>query len=211
MPPAREFRRDEPAKRWRVLSGRLIELVPLDRSHAADLYAAGADADIWRHLPGRPFADVADVERWIEQAQQLAAQGRELPFAIVSKSEERAIGSTRYLDIRPEEKAVEIGWTWLAKAHQRTGANTEAKYLMLKHAFEDRGFLRVGFFTDAQNGRARAALVRIGATYEGTLRLHRARLSNGFARDSAVYSVIAPEWSSVRNRLEMKLKSASRR
>lgn len=194
-----------------MLTGRLIDLVPLDRTHAADLLAAGADSDIWRHMPIAGFDDLEHAERWIEEAQQLAAQGRELSFAIVHKTDERAIGSTRYLDIRADEKAVEIGWTWLAKTHQRTGANTEAKYLMLKHAFEDRGFLRVSFFTDAQNGRSRAALVRIGAQYEGTLRLHRARPSNAFSRDSAVYSIIAPEWPAVRNRLEMKLKAMSRR
>ncbi len=188
-----------------MLEGRFISLVPLDVGHAADLFIAAARPEIWRYMPIRGFSSIGDVERWIAVAHETAADGREEPFAIVDNATGEAIGSTRYLDIRGLERAVEIGWTWLAPAHQRTQANTEAKFLLLREAFEAREILRVAFFTDAQNGRSRAALVRLGATYEGTLRCHRARAINGFERDSALYSIIATEWRKVRTDLERRL------
>jgi len=189
-----------------MLTGRTIDLEPLELRHAADLFHAGARPEIWRHMPIRGFTTPAGAIRWIETALEAAAGGREEPFAIVDRSSGRAVGSTRFLDIRPDERALEIGWTWLAPSHQRTAANTEAKYLLLREAFEERLVLRVAFFTDAQNGRSRAALVRLGATYEGTLRLHRARAINGYERHSAAYSIIAPEWPSIKARLESKLR-----
>jgi RimJ/RimL family protein N-acetyltransferase len=190
--------------------GRFVEVVPLERSHAADLFAASARPDIWRHMPIRGFSDQTAVERWIDSARYAAESGREEPFAIVDRASGRAVGSTRYLDIRFEERALEIGWTWLAGHFQRTAANTETKYLLLRQAFEERDVLRVAFFTDSQNGRSRAALVRLGATYEGTLRSHRARAINGFERDSAAYSIIAAEWPAIRTRLESKLRRPPR-
>jgi RimJ/RimL family protein N-acetyltransferase len=186
--------------------GQTVDLEPLEQRHAADLFKAGARPEIWRFMPIRGFTTQAGVARWIENARAAAAEGREEPFAIVERATGTAIGSTRLLDIRPEERALEIGWTWLAPSHQRTSVNTEAKYLLLRHAFEERLVLRVAFYTDAQNGRSRAALVRLGAVYEGTLRLHRARALNRYERDSAAYSIIAPEWPSVKARLETKLK-----
>jgi len=186
--------------------GRFVEVVPLARVHAADLFVAAARPDIWRHMPIRGFSDLSAVERWIDAALHAAQNEREEPFAIVDRASGKAIGSTRYLDVRCEERALEIGWTWLAGPFQRTSANTESKYLLLRQAFEERDVLRVAFFTDAQNGRSRAALVRLGATYEGTLRSHRARAANGFSRDSAAYSIIAPEWPALRTRLESKLR-----
>lgn len=188
-----------------VLKGRFVSLVPLAASHAADLFAAASRPEIWRHMPVRGFTTIADLERWIEDARAAAEGGTEEPFAIVENATEIAIGSTRFLDIRPSERALEIGWTWLAPTHQRTAANSEAKYLLLREAFEVRGMLRVSFFTDAENGRSRAALVRMGATYEGTLRFHRARAINNFERNSAAYSIIAPEWRKVKTVLEGRL------
>lgn len=161
-------------------------------------------------MPIRGFSDQTAVERWIDSARYAAESGREEPFAIVDRASGRAVGSTRYLDIRFEERALEIGWTWLAGHFQRTAANTETKYLLLRQAFEERDVLRVAFFTDSQNGRSRAALVRLGATYEGTLRSHRARAINGFERDSAAYSIIAAEWPAIRTRLESKLRRPPR-
>jgi RimJ/RimL family protein N-acetyltransferase len=183
-----------------------IILEPLQQRHARDLFLAGARPEIWKFLPIRGFSDQEGIRRWIEAAQESAAEGREEPFAIVERATGQAIGSTRFMDIRAEERALEIGWTWLAPTHQRTSANTEAKLLLLSEAFEERLTLRVAFYADAQNGRSRAALVRLGATYEGTLRMHRARAINGYARDSAAYSIIASEWPSIKARLEMKLR-----
>lgn len=156
-------------------------------------------------MPVRGFTGLADIERWIETACESARAGTEEPYAIVDNASGVAIGSTRFLDIRPAERALEIGWTWLAPTHQRTAANSESKLLLLTEAFESRDVLRVTFYTDADNGRSRAALVRLGAVYEGTLRLHRARAINNFERHSAVYSIIAPEWRKVKFDLERRL------
>jgi len=187
-----------------VLKGRFVDLVPLDASHAADLFSAASRPEIWRHMPVRGFTAIVDLERWIDEALESAADGREEPYAIIDIATGRAIGSTRFLDIRTSERALEIGWTWLAPAHQRTAVNSEAKYLLLREAFEVRDMIRVAFFTDADNGRSRASLVRY-ATYEGTLRRHRARPINNFEHNSAVYSVIASEWRKVKTILEGKL------
>lgn len=187
-----------------MLEGRYINLVPLDRSHAAELFAAASRPEIWRFMPVRGFTALVDIERWIDTARQAADAGIEEPYAIVEVASGVAIGSTRFLDIREAERAVEIGWTWIAPSFQRTAINSEAKYLLLREAFEARDYLRVGFYTDAENGRSRASLVRF-ATYEGTLRLHRARAINNFERHSAVYSVIAPEWRKVKTILEGKI------
>ncbi|GAC1299438.1 MAG: GNAT family protein [Vulcanimicrobiaceae bacterium] len=188
-----------------MLKGRFVSLVPLAAVHAAELFVAASRPEIWRHMPVRGFSSIADLERWIENARKAAESGVEEPFAIIHNATGAAIGSTRYLDIRPAERALEIGWTWLAPDHQRTPANSEAKYLLLQEAFEVRDVLRVAFFTDADNGRSRAALVRLGATYEGTLRFHRARPINGFQRHSAAYSIIASEWRSVKTQLERRI------
>jgi RimJ/RimL family protein N-acetyltransferase len=193
-----------------VLEGRSITLAPLAAHHADDLFAAGARPEIWRFMPIRGFTSVDDVHRWIDDSLASARGGREEPFAVIDNESGRAVGSTRYLDIRPHERALEIGWTWLAPAFQRTAANTEAKYLLLREAFEVRDMLRVAFFTDAQNGRSRAALVRLGAVYEGTLRMHRARAINGFSRDSAAYSIVASEWQKVKTGLERRMARPSR-
>ncbi len=188
-----------------MLNGRFVDLVPLDHSHAAELFAAASRPEIWRYMPVRGFSSIADLERWIEAAHETARNRHEEPYAIVDVATGVAIGSTRYLNIRSSERALEIGWTWLAPTHQRTGANVEAKYLLLREAFEARDILRVAFFTDANNGRSRASLVRLGATYEGTLRSHRARAINNFERDSAAYSIIASEWRKVKTQLEGRL------
>lgn len=192
-----------------MLKGRYVNLVPLAASHARDLFTAASRPEIWRHMPVRGFASVAELERWIEAACEAARNGHEEPYAIIEAATGVAIGSTRFLDIRPSERALEIGWTWLAPEHQRTAANSEAKYLLLREAFEVRDILRVAFFTDAANGRSRASLVRF-ATYEGTLRYHRAREINDFERHSAVYSVVAPEWRKVKTILEGKISRRQR-
>lgn len=192
-----------------MLKGRYICLVPLAATHATDLFAAASRPEIWRHMPVRGFTAVGDTERWIDEALAAAKDGREEPFAIVDNATGSAIGSTRFLDIRVAERALEIGWSWVAPAHQRTAVNSEAKYLLLREAFEARDILRVAFFTDAENGRSRASLVRF-ATYEGTLRLHRARPINNFERNSAAYSIIAPEWRKVKTILEGKINRRQR-
>lgn len=182
-----------------VLTGETVQLEPLRQEHAQGLYNRGHNAGDWVHLPRACFIDMADTRQWIDEA--LAAPGQ-LPFAIVEKAKNRVIGSTRYLNIRPEHRSLEIGWTWLGQQWQRTAANTEAKLLLLSHAFDRLGCVRVEFKTDARNARSQRALERIGATREGVLRKHMIVQGN-FARDSVYFSVIDSEWPEVRERLTL--------
>jgi RimJ/RimL family protein N-acetyltransferase len=141
------------------------------------------------------------LRRWLDTALANAAAGSELPFATIDLASGRAIGSSRFLSIVPEHRRLEIGWTWVGRAFQRTGANREATLLQLTHAFEDLGANRVEFKTDSRNEASRAALLGIGATFEGIFRNHMV-MPDGPLRHSAWYSVIAEEWPAVRSRLE---------
>ena len=183
-----------------TLEGRVVRLEPIDERHAADLYEVGSDESIWRYMPRRPIASVEDARAMI--AEMLAGQreGSQLPFATVDRASGRAIGSTRYLDIRREHRGLEIGWTWLGVAWQRTPANTECKLLLLEHAFESLGALRVQLKTDARNVKSQRAIERIGGVREGVLRAHMI-LPDGFVRDTVMYSVTTAEWPEVRKRL----------
>lgn len=183
-----------------TLEGKLVRLEPLQHSHAADLYAV-RDSIIWRYMPYNPGASPEAMESWIATALKARETGAEFPFAIVSQESGKAIGSTRYLDISPENRGLEIGWTWLTPAVQRTGVNTECKYLLLCHAFEDQGAIRVYFKTDSRNERSQRAIARIGATREGVLRNHRI-MPDGYIRDSVYFSIIDSEWPQVKTRLE---------
>ncbi len=184
-----------------ILEGTHARLEPLAAAHAEALHDAGADPEIWRHLPRGPFRDVDDAKGWIAEAMAAAAQGREVPFAIVERASARVAGSTRYLDIRPADRGLEIGWTWIGAPWQRTAVNTECKYLLLRHAFEDLGAVRVQLKTDARNLRSQTAIERIGARREGTLRKHMA-VRDGFIRDSVYFSVTDDDWPGVKARLE---------
>ncbi len=182
-----------------VLTGETLQLEPLRQEHAQGLYNRGRSADDWRYMPRACFIDMADTRQWIDEA--IDAPGQ-LPFAIVERAKNKVIGSTRYLNIRPEHRSLEIGWTWLGQQWQRTTANTEAKLLLLSHAFDRLGCVRVEFKTDARNARSQRALERIGATREGVLRKHMIVQGN-FARDSVYFSVIDSDWPEVRERLTL--------
>jgi RimJ/RimL family protein N-acetyltransferase len=182
-----------------VLTGETFQLEPLRQEHAQGLYNRGRSADDWRYMPRACFIDMADTRQWIDEAIEAPGQ---LPFAIVEKAKNKVIGSTRYLNIRPEHRSLEIGWTWLGQQWQRTAANTEAKLLLLSHAFDRLGCVRVEFKTDARNARSQRALERIGATREGVLRKHMIVQGN-FARDSVYFSVIDSDWPEVRERLTL--------
>lgn len=149
-------------------------------------------------MPRACFVDLADTRQWVEEA--LAATGQ-LPFAIVETARDRVVGSTRFLNIRPEHRSLEIGWTWLGQEWQRTAVNTEAKLLLLSHAFERLGCVRVEFKTDARNERSQQALERIGATREGVMRNHMIVQGN-YVRDSVYFSIIDSDWLSVKERLQ---------
>jgi N-acetyltransferase len=183
-----------------VLYGDAVKLEPLDPSHADDLLAAGADPEIWRYMPIPQPGSAAEVRKWIDDAWKLAATGEQLPFAIMDAETGRAVGSTRYLEIHRNWRTMEIGWTWLAASVQRSAVNTEVKLLLLKHAFEDHGALRVQFKTDGRNLRSQRAIERLGAVKEGVLRKQRIN-HDGFVRDAVYYSILDDEWPAVKERL----------
>lgn len=183
-----------------TLTGRIVRLEPLSLDHVPALADVGLDPAIWRWTIARPTSE-ADLRAWAETAIEAADAGRELPFATVDAATNRPIGSTRFLNFVPEHRRVEIGWTWLAPGAQRSGANREAKLLMLSHAFDGWACRRVEFKTDSRNERSRAALLGIGATFEGIFRNHMV-MPDGPMRHSAYYSVIDDEWPDLKARLE---------
>jgi RimJ/RimL family protein N-acetyltransferase len=187
-----------------TLSGEFVRLEPLALAHVPALVEVGLDEEIWRWMVSQ-VRTPEDMLAYVESALSLAAAGEALPFATVERASGRVIGSTRFGNIDRANRRVEIGWTWLGRAWQRTAANTEAKLLMLRHAFETLGCLRVEFKTDALNARSRAALLRIGATEEGTFRRHMVTES-GRIRDSVYFSIIDTEWPAVRESLERRLR-----
>ena len=180
-----------------TLEGDGLRLEPLSQDHAQGLFNRGQYQPDWEYMPRSCFIDMADTRQWIDEA--LNTPGL-LPFAIVETGKGKAVGSTRYLNIRPEHKSLEIGWTWLGQEWQRTGINTEAKLLLLTHAFERLGCLRVEFKTDERNLRSQRALERIGASWEGVLRNHMI-VQKDFSRSSVYFSVIDQEWPEVKKRL----------
>lgn len=183
-----------------TLEGAHVRLVPLAMDHYADLCQVGLDEALVRIT--QSYAPTADgLRAYIEKALQRQAQGSALPFAVVAKAAGRAIGSSRYEAIERTNRRLEIGWTWYGRAFQRTAVNTECKYLLLRHAFETLGCIRVEFKTDILNERSRAALLRIGAKEEGIFRHHMIML-DGRVRDTVYFSIIDDEWPQVKARLE---------
>lgn len=186
-----------------ILEGRHVRLVPLTPEHVAALWEAGNDPEIWRWTLGHPRSE-AGMARYVESALQGRTAGGAMPFATLEAASGRVIGSTRYHGWEPPHPRVEIGYTWIARPWQRTAINTEAKYLMLRHAFETLGVQRVELRTDALNERSRAAILRLGATEEGTLRRHLLT-DSGRVRDTVYFSILDDEWPRVKQRLEEKL------
>jgi len=188
-----------------TLEGRHVRLEPLAKAHLAGLAEVGLHEELWRWIP-TAVRTREEMAAYIETALQEQERGVSLPFAILEKATGRAIGSSRYGNIDRTHHRVEIGWTWVAREWQRTAMNTEAKYLLLKHAFESLGCMRVELKTDSLNEKSRAAILRIGAKEEGIFRNHMITAS-GRIRHSAYYSIIDSEWPAVKARLEAKLSS----
>lgn len=188
-----------------LLEGRHVRLEPLDLAHAPGLFTASQDETIWRWLPAPMFPSVASVEAWIAAALQEQSTGASVAFATVRISDGKPVGSTRFLDIRRPHRALEIGWTWLATEAQRTAVNTEAKLLMLRHAFENQGAIRVQLKTDERNEKSRRAISRLGAVFEGILRNYQTRAHDGYVRNTAMFSITDAEWPAVKTGLESKL------
>jgi RimJ/RimL family protein N-acetyltransferase len=182
------------------LQGRIVVLEPLAREHEEGLWQAAQDPRIWEATNQR----LDDFHPWLDEALDEQAHGVSAPFATLDARTGRPIGSTRYGSLRPEHRSLEIGWTWLSSAWWRTGANVEAKYLMLRRAFEELGCIRVEFKTNARNVRSRTALAALPARFEGIHRKHML-VRDGEQRDSAWYSVIDDEWPEVKANLERRL------
>jgi len=186
-----------------TLAGKHVRLEPLALAHLDALCEVGLDGDIFRWYT-HPVRSRDDMRGFIETALQWQADGTALPFATIEQSSGRAIGSTRYMNIDRPNRHVEIGATWIAPAWQRTRVNTEAKLLMLQHAFETLGCIRVELKTDELNERSRNAILRIGAKQEGIFRNHMI-CADGRLRNSVWFSIIASEWPQVKASLEEKL------
>lgn len=183
-----------------ILEGRVVRLEPLALGHVPGLCLVGLDPELSRWTPRR-VTNASEMRAYVEKALAGQAQGNALPFAVVHLPSGAVIGSTRYAAFSPEHRRIEIGWTWYSSAHQRTAVNTEAKYLLLMHAFETLGIERVELKTDALNEASRRAILRIGAKEEGVLRHHMV-MPEGRLRDTVYYSILAAEWPTVKARLE---------
>lgn len=188
----------------RVLAGEIVRLEPLQRRHEEGLYAAARDEKIWRWMPNDPTGNRAAFRRWMENALARSEAGIEGAFATLDARTGDPVGSTRFLALRPEHRGLEIGWTWLSPPYWGTGANVEAKLLMLEHAFDALGCMRVELKTDRRNQRSRAAIAALPAEFEGVFRRHML-LPDGGVRDSAYYSITDEEWPGVRDNLRRRL------
>jgi RimJ/RimL family protein N-acetyltransferase len=184
-----------------TLSTRLVRLEPLSEAHVPDLCAVGLEESIWLYMRYGIVRTEADMRRWVRMILEWQQRGTDLPFAVIWLESGRAVGCTRYLNINPADRNLEIGGTWYGREYQGTLVNPSCKYLLLKHAFETLGCVRVQFKADARNLRSQRALERIGAVREGVLRNHMI-LEDGHIRDSVFYSILPGEWPQVKARLE---------
>ncbi|MFE6049756.1 GNAT family N-acetyltransferase [Kitasatospora sp. NPDC056446] len=191
-----------------TLTGRHIRLEPLERRHRADLWATvGPDPEVWRWLPSFPPASEEEMGAVLDVRIADEEAGESVNFAVVDLASGRAVGVTGYHDFSARDESVEIGGTWYARSAWRTAVNTEAKLLLLTHAFEDLGMGRVFWKTDALNERSRAAILRLGTRFEGIHRRHKCR-ADGTWRDSAYFSMLADEWPPAKARLAERLSRA---
>jgi RimJ/RimL family protein N-acetyltransferase len=187
-----------------TLLGQTVRLEPISLAHVPALAIAGRDESVWRFLPYGKVTDEAAMTHWVSRLLDQQAQGTDIPFAVILQATGQAIGATRYMDIHAAHRGLEIGGTWYAPEHQRTAANTEAKLLLLRHAFEVMGCIRVQLKTDLRNERSQRAIERLGAVREGVLRDH-ILMPDGHRRSSVYYSVLDHEWPAVKGLLEKKL------
>ncbi|MBM3128451.1 MAG: GNAT family N-acetyltransferase [Chloroflexi bacterium] len=189
-----------------TLPGIHVRLEPLALKHTDDLFAAAQFPEIWEYFLMPPLTTREQMCAWIETTQSQIEAGTQIWFAIVRCSDNRAVGVTSYMNIARQDRGLEIGGTWLTPDAQRTPINTECKYLLLRHAFETLGCVRVQLKTDERNIRSRRAIERLGAVQEGILRKYQIRY-DGYQRNTVMYSIVDTEWQAVKARLEEFLKS----
>jgi RimJ/RimL family protein N-acetyltransferase len=186
-----------------TLKGRWLTLEPVDTHHAPGLFEAMQDEEVCRYLAWPPPSALDETLTLIREAREAMARGQTVVYAQIWNATGRAVGSTRLLDVRPADRQVEIGATFLARDYWRTPANTESKYLFLRYCFETLGCVRVALKTDGRNVRSQEAIARLGAVREGTLRRHMN--IRGYQRDTVYFSILDDEWPAVRARLETRL------
>ncbi len=185
------------------LEGKFVKLVPLNFNHKKGILNAAADGNLWE-LWYTSVPSEKTIEQYIDFALKEQNLRRSLPFVVIEKSTNKIIGSTRYCNAEPEHKRLEIGYTWYAKSFQKTGVNTECKFLLLRYAFETLGAIAVEFRTHWHNHPSRNAIERLGAKQDGILRNHRIEI-DGTIRDTVVFSIIENEWKAVKKSLEYKM------
>ena len=184
-----------------VLNGTHVRLEPMTEEHIPALAEIGVGQPFWNFMLYGDINSEEDMRNWVRDILERAEKGTDLPFVAVHIASERLAGATRYLNIMPKDRGLEIGGTWYGPDFQRTPVNTECKYLLLRHAFETLGCIRVQLKTDSRNERSQRAIERIGAVKEGVLRNHMI-LPDGYIRHSVFYSILDTEWPGVKRRLE---------
>lgn len=186
-----------------TLEGKLVRLEPMSSEHIDGLWEAGKFQQIWSYM-SIVMNTPEDTRSFVEQALQNQREGTELPFVIISLETGRIIGSTRFLGISRKDRGLEIGFTWLTPSVWKTAVNTECKWLLLRHCFEELGCIRVQLKTDSRNLNSQRAIKRIGGTYEGVLRNHMV-MRDGYIRDSVYFSFIDKEWQAAKEKLQLLL------
>ena len=186
-----------------TLEGRFIRLEPLTRAHVDGLARVGLDPELWKWIPS-VVTTPDEMRAYVDTALAEQAAGQSLPFAVIHRQTNEVIGSTRFGNISEPNRRVEIGWTWYARTHQRTPVNSEAKLLLLSHAFEKLGMIRVELKTDALNAKSRTAIARIGGVQEGIFRKHLI-CQSGRIRDTVYFSLLDSEWPQKKRALEARL------
>ncbi|MGB8648578.1 MAG: GNAT family protein [Anaerolineae bacterium] len=184
-----------------TLTGRWVQLAPLSIDHAEDLWTVAEDEEIWRYMLYDTPHSLQEMRAIVQDALDRQAHGEVLAFTQIDRASGRAIGQTRYLDISVKDRHVEIGSTWIGRAYWRTPINTESKYLLLQHAFEELGCIRVQLKTDLRNTRSQKAIERLGAVREGVLRKNMI-VRDAYARSSVYFSIVDDEWPAIKARLK---------
>jgi RimJ/RimL family protein N-acetyltransferase len=187
-----------------ILKGSHVRLEPLVLFHAQDLFQMSRHPEIWEFLIAAPIQTMEEMRAWIEKAMKQTAGGTNIWFAVVRRTDSRAVGVTSYLNISQADRGLEIGGTWLSPEVWRTAINSECKYLLLRHAFETLGCIRVQLKTDERNLRSQRAIARLGAVKEGILRKYQVTHS-GHPRNTVMFSIVDSEWPVVKTKLEQSL------
>jgi len=193
-----------------VLTGKHVRLEPLSEAHVSGLAGIGISQKFWDFMVYGNIETMDDMHDWVKDIMSRVEKGTDLPFVVIHLASGQVAGATRYLNIMPKDRGLEIGGTWYGTDFQRTAVNTECKYLMLSHAFEKLGAIRVQLKTDSRNERSQKAIERLGAKKEGILRNHMI-LPNGMYRDTVLYSIIDTEWEEIKTNLATIMKANEQR